>query len=76
MELIICQELWSLQMFSFGIYKSMYFFFFKLSCNSKNVVYIIKCFNCQEIYKGWTQALNNRVPFSKSNIKLPENGNL
>ena len=44
-----------------------------LSCNSKNVVYIIHCPNSKHIYAGWTQSLNNRVSLHKSNIKLSNN---
>ena len=47
-----------------------------LSCNSKNVVYVIKCSKCKKVYIGLTQALNNRIPLHRSNIKLPENGKL
>ena len=47
-----------------------------LSCNPKNVVYIIKCTNYNKIYIGCTQMLNNRVCLHKSNIKLPENRKL
>ena len=32
-----------------------------LSCNSKNVVYIIECSKCKEIYIESTQALNTRT---------------
>ena len=44
-----------------------------LSCNSKNVVYIIECSECKEIYIGSTQALNTRTSFHRSNIKIEEN---
>ena len=46
-----------------------------LSCNSKNVVYIIKCTSCNEIYIDCTQALNNRVSLHKSNIEYQKIGN-
>ena len=42
-----------------------------LSFNSKNVVYIIKYTNYNEIYIGYIKALNN-----ESNITLPENRKL
>ena len=41
-----------------------------LSCNSKNVVYIIECSECKEIYIGSTQALNTKTSLHKSNIKI------
>ena len=44
-----------------------------LSCNSKNVVYVIKCNECKEIYIGSTQALNTRTSLHWSNIKIEEN---
>ena len=44
-----------------------------LSCNSKNVAYIIECNECKEIYTGSTQALNTRISLHKSNIKIEEN---
>ena len=47
-----------------------------LSCNSKNVLYIIECNKCKEIYVGWTLALNTRTPLHKSNIKIGENRKL
>ena len=43
-----------------------------LSCHSKNVVYIIECSECKEIYIGSTQALNTRTSLHKSNIKIEE----
>ena len=47
-----------------------------LSCNSKNVVYIIECSECNEIFIGSTQALNTRTSLHKSNIKIEENTKL
>ena len=47
-----------------------------LSCNSKNVVYIIECNECKEIYIGSTQALNTRTSLHKRNIKIEENRKL
>ena len=47
-----------------------------LSFHSKNVVYIIKCANSNEIYIGCPQALDNRVSLHKSNIELAENRKL
>ena len=44
-----------------------------LSCNSKNVVYIIECSKCKEIYLGSTQALNTRASIHRSNIRITEN---
>ena len=43
-----------------------------LSCNSKNIVYIIECSKCKEIYIGSTQALNT-ISLHRSNIKITEN---
>ena len=47
-----------------------------LSCNSKNVVYIIEYIECKEIYKGSTRALNTSTSLHKSNIKIEENSKL
>ena len=44
--------------------------------NSKNVVYIIECNECKEIYIGSKQALNTRTSLHKSNIKIEENRKL
>ena len=46
------------------------------SCNSKNVVYIIECSECKEIYIGSTQALNTKTSLHKSDIKIEENRKL
>ena len=35
--------------------------------------YINKGTNCNEMYIGFTQALNNRYSTLKTNIKLPKN---
>ena len=32
----------------------------------------MKCWNCNDIYTGWTQTLNNRVTLHKSNCKVLE----
>ena len=47
-----------------------------LSCNSKNVVSIIECSECKEIYIGSTQALNTKTSLQRSNIKMKENRKL
>ena len=47
-----------------------------LSCNSKNVVYIIECSKCKEIYIGSVQVLNTRTSLHRSNIKIEENRKL
>ena len=47
-----------------------------LSCNSKNVVYMIKYTKYDKIYIACTQELNSEVSLHKSNIKLPENRKL
>ena len=47
-----------------------------LSCNSKNVVYIIECRKCKEICIGSTQAINTRISLHRSNIKITENKKL
>ena len=47
-----------------------------LSCNSKNVVYVIKCNECKEIYIGSTQALNTRTSLHRSSIKIEDNRKL
>ena len=43
-----------------------------LSCDSKNVVYIIKCSKSKEIYTGSTQALNTSTSLHRSNVKITE----
>ena len=47
-----------------------------LSCYSKNVIYIIECSKCKEIYIRSTQSLNIRTSLPWSNIKIKENGKL
>ena len=47
-----------------------------LSCNSKNLVYIIECSRSKEIYIKSTQALNTRTSLHMSNIKIEENRKL
>ena len=42
-----------------------------LSCNSKNVVYVIECNKRKE-----TQALNTRISLHKSNCKITKNRKL
>ena len=42
-----------------------------LSCNSKNVTYIIGCNKCKEVYTGLVQVLNTRISLHKSDIKIP-----
>ena len=48
----------------------------KLSCNSKNVVYVIQSNKCKEIYIKSTQAFNTIISLYKINIKLPKNRKL
>ena len=48
----------------------------KLSCNSKNVVYVIECRKCKKVYFVLIETLNNWVSLHKSNIKWPENRKL
>ena len=48
----------------------------KLSCNSKNVIYVIDCNKYKEIYIGSTQAPNTRTSLHRSNIKIEENRKL
>ena len=47
-----------------------------LSCNSKDVVYIIECSKRKEIYIGSTNALNTRTSLHRSNIQIEENRKL
>ena len=47
-----------------------------LSCNSKNVIYIIECSEWKEIYIGSTHAQNKRTSLHWSNIKIEENRKL
>ena len=49
---------------------------FKISCNSKNVVYIIECSECKETYIGSTHSLNKRTSLHRCNIKMEENRKL
>ena len=39
-------------------------------------VYIIECNKCKGVYIGSTHALNTRISFRKSSIKIPENKKL
>ena len=47
-----------------------------LSCNSKNVVFLIECIEFKEIYMRSTQALNTRTSLHRSDIKIEENRKL
>ena len=47
-----------------------------LSCSSKNIVYIIECSKCKEIYVGSTLVLKTRTSLHGSNIKIEENRKL
>ena len=47
-----------------------------LSCKSKNMVYIIDCSECKEIYIGSTRALDTRTSLQKTNIIIEENRKL
>ena len=47
-----------------------------LSWNSKNVVYIIKCSKCKEIFIESTQTINTSIYFHRSTIKITENRKL
>ena len=47
-----------------------------LSCNSKDVAYLIECSKCKEVYIGSTQDLNTCISLHKSNIKILENRKL
>ena len=44
-----------------------------LSCNSKNIVYIIECDKYKRIYIRSTHVLNTRISLYKSNIRIKEN---
>ena len=41
-----------------------------LSCNSKNVIYIIECENCKQTYVGCTKIFNKRISEHKSYITI------
>ena len=43
---------------------------------SKNLVQIIECSKCKEIYKVSTQALNIIMSYNESTIKITENRKL
>ena len=43
------------------------------SCNSKNVIYILKCRGCWRFYIGETKDLKPRTRKHKSDIKHPKN---
>ena len=47
-----------------------------LTCNSKNVIYVIECTNCEDNYIGCTQSLNQRTSLHRSNIKIAANRTL
>ena len=44
--------------------------------NYKNIVYVIECSKCKEIYIGSKPALNTGVSLHMSNIKIEENKKL
>ena len=43
------------------------------NCDSKNVLYILICRNCDEFYIGQTQNFKQRIRKHKSDIKHPNN---
>ena len=43
------------------------------TCNSKNVIYILKCRGCWRFYIGETKDLKQRTRKHKSDVKLPRN---
>ena len=47
-----------------------------LTCNLKNVIYIIECGNCKETFIGCTKNFINRISLHKSNIKIEINWKL
>ena len=47
-----------------------------LTCDSQNVIYVIKCINCLSDYIGCTKNLRERTNLHRSNINLFTNRNL
>ena len=45
------------------------------SCDSKNVIYLLKCNGCDKFYLGQTIDLKQRISKHKSDIKHPYNSN-
>lgn len=45
------------------------------TCDSKNVLYILKCNGCDDFYLGQTKDLKQRISKHKSDIKHPHNSN-
>ena len=62
-----------LQSYTFKDSKNSFIINKNLSCNSKNVIYIIECENCKQTYKGCTKNFNNRKSLLKINIKIEIN---
>ena len=69
----VCTTIMEGKYYTFKTPKMTFIEIRNLSCNSENIVYVIKCSKCKEIYKRPTKALNTRIFLHKSNIKLPEN---
>ena len=42
-------------------------------CNSKNLIYVMKCLHCDEFYIGETQSLREHMNNAKSSIRYPNN---
>ena len=38
------------------------------TCNSKNVIYVLQCASCNELYVGQTENLRNRMNLHKSHV--------
>ena len=72
----ICDIIIKVEYYTFKIPETKFKINKNLSCNSKNVVYIIKCSECKEIIIGLTHAFNTRTSLHRSNIKIEENRKL
>ena len=42
-------------------------------CDAKNVIYVLKCFNCWQFYIGETGVLKSRISKHKSDVNHPDN---
>ena len=62
--------------FTFGLRDRFSWSYNRLfDCNSKNVIYVVKCFNCWLFYIGETEDLKERTRLHMSNVHNPCNAN-
>ena len=62
--------------FRFGKFRQFEWIYTRyFDCNSKNVIYVLKCYYCWEFYIGETGDLKKRTVKHKSDILHPHNSN-